>query len=231
MDVRWHYLEAGRTVGPVSATDISRRMDAMRDQPVYVWAEGMTEWSDARALPEFSAAPASAKHETLAARARHEFVNYLSVSAYLFVWFSALLFYKSTILGSVGIAFAPFGFAAVKALILGKFMLVLEAVRIGDQRGGNRPMIAGIVWKALIFTVLLFLLSVIEELVMGYVHGREMKEALHEIGGGTLPQAGATAILLFLVLVPYLAFQRLARTYGDLHHVLLSRGEPNARGE
>jgi hypothetical protein len=42
------------------------------------------------------------------------------------------MFYKATILGSVGIQFAPFGLAAVKALILGKFILVMEDLKIGE---------------------------------------------------------------------------------------------------
>lgn len=246
METRWHYLEGGQNVGPVSAKDIIRRVQVAGDQPLYVWTEGMSDWSDARAMPEFSpefspgslsksapgfSAPSTDGHRTLAARARRELVNYLAVSAYLLVWFSALLFYKATILGSVGVAFAPFGFAAVKALILGKFMLVLEALKVGERRSGNATLVVAIVWKALLFTILLFLLSIVEEMILGYFHGREMKEVLGAVGGGTLPQAGATAILMFLVLLPYLAFQRLARTFGDLPQVLMTRGAPQAHGE
>jgi hypothetical protein len=42
-----------------------------------------------------------------------------------------------------------------------------------------------------------------------------VREVLGEIGGGTIPQAIATGVLMFLVLLPYLAFRRLALTFGD----------------
>ena len=63
---------------------------------------------------------------TLARRARNELIEYLAIAAYLAVCFGALLFYKATILESEGIGFAHLSLAIVKALILGKFVLILE---------------------------------------------------------------------------------------------------------
>jgi hypothetical protein len=77
------------------------------------------------------------QYATLAQRARHGLVEYLAISAYLFVCFSSLLFYKSAILRSEGIEFTAFGLALVKALILGKFILVLQAIKM-DERGDKR---------------------------------------------------------------------------------------------
>jgi hypothetical protein len=165
-------------------------------------------------------------HQSLAQRARHELIAYLAISAYLFVWFAALMFYKATILRSVGVEFAPFGLAIVKALILGKFILVLEALKIGDRQQGG-ALIVLILKKALLFTLLLFVLTVIEEVVVGYFHGREARQALSEMGGGTLPQAFATGVLMFLVLVPYLGFRRIAQAHGDLPEFLFTRPPPS----
>src|SRR5262249_26336497 len=104
-----------------------------------------------------------AGHPTLAQRARHEVIAYLAVSGYLLIWFSAVVFYKATILGSVGIQFAPFGLAAVKALILGKFILVMEDLKIGEGKESGGILAVEILKKALLFTLLLFVLSIVEE--------------------------------------------------------------------
>jgi hypothetical protein len=250
MTEEWYYSEDGASVGPMSRADILRRIRKATDQPHYVWTNGMSEWTDARTLPPFlserrkesqsgtpspgatndARQPGTTGTVTLAHRARHELIAYVAISSYLLAWFAAILFYKATILRSVGFEFAPFGLAAVKALILGKFILVLEALKIGEGRKESGLLIFGILKRALLFTLLLFTLSIIEELVVGHFHGREAREVLHEIGGGTLPQAIATAVLMFLVLLPYLAFRRLALVFGELPELLLTLRTPEKVG-
>jgi len=175
--------------------------------------------------------PATGGHATLAQRARHEVIAYLAISGYLLVWFSAVMFYKATILGSIGIEFAPFGLAAVKALILGKFILVMEDLKIGEGKESGGILAVEILKKALLFTLLLFVLSIVEEVVVGHFHGRGVREVLGEIGGGTMPQAIATGVLMFLVLLPYLAFRRLAFTFGELPELLFTRRSPEKGGK
>lgn len=66
------------------------------------------------------AAPASG----MTHRVVHELRQYAVISAYLYVCFGALLLYKTAILNGQGISYAPYGIAAIKALILGKFILL-----------------------------------------------------------------------------------------------------------
>jgi hypothetical protein len=164
------------------------------------------------------------KAKSLLHKARHEFVSYIAVSSYLMVWFVALMFYKATILRSVGVEFAPFGFAIVKALILGKFMLVLEALKLGERRTSGNAMIVQIIIKALLFTFALIVMSMIEEVIVGHFHGRDARDVLKEMAGGSLAQVFASAILMFLVLLPYMAFRRVALTIGDLPDLLFTKG-------
>jgi hypothetical protein len=229
MTDEWYYVVGGETVGPVGAEEIVARITKAANATHLVWAPGMPAWVDARTLPRFSQKPARAPannpkpREGLSQRARHEAIAFLGVAGYLLVWFTAVLFYKSAVLRSVGIAFAPFGIAVVKALILAKFILVLEAVKFGERRDGGEMLIVQVVKKALLFTIALFAMSIAEELVVGHFHGRGVKEVLGETGGGTLPQAIATAVLMFLVLLPYLAFRRIALETGELPELLFSR--------
>lgn len=114
----------------------------------------------------------------------------------------------------------------VKALVLGKFMLILEAFKFGGKHQRSSLLIVDILKKALLFTLVLFALSILEEMIVGYFHGRRVEEVLKEIGGGSALQALAGAILMFLALLPYLAFRRLALVFGDLPELLFALHPP-----
>jgi hypothetical protein len=61
---------------------------------------------------------------------------------------------------------------------------------------------------------LLIVLTVLEELVVGYLHHRAFASSFTEIGGGTLHQAIATSIILLLILIPFFAFRSLIEVVG-----------------
>ncbi len=246
MKANWYYIENDETMGPTTLEDLARRIrKAGRSR--LVWTEGMAEWAEADAVPALSqffrttSRPSPAKIEpsiasdtaapaksTLVRRLRRELSEYLVISAYLFVCFAALLFYKAAILESDGIEFAPFGIAVAKALVLGKFVLILHALKVGEQKGGTRVLLADILKKSVIFLIFLGALTVVEEIIVGLLHGRTAKEAVGAIGGGTLQQALATSILMLLILIPYFAFRVISVRLGEgvLWRLLTERASP-----
>ena len=66
-----------------------------------------------------------------------------------------------------------------------------------------------------VFLLLLAVLTYIEEIVVGTIHGRTMMESVSDVAGGTLPQILATVLVTFLILVPYFAFRALGEIVGD----------------
>jgi hypothetical protein len=221
MQRRWFYADAGESIGPLSTAEVYQRIFAARQQVHFVWTEGMPDWADARKLPEFEHAFAARTSEepsppvatdetrkkaTLAQRARHELITYLGLSAYLWVCFGTLIFYKSAILRSVGVDYAPMGVAIVKALILAKFIMLLEALKLGERGPRSLP-IFDVAKKSGLFAVFLFVLTILEELLLGYAHGKEVRDILRDFAGGTLPQAFAVGLLLFLIMIPYFAYR------------------------
>ena len=133
-------------------------------------------------------------------------------SSYLFVCFSAVLFYRMAVLQSYGIDFAPFGLAAIKALVMGKFIMLGRMTGIGD-RYKDKPLIYPVLHQSLLFLVMLIVLSLAEETIRGWFRGQSVFDVLRDLGGWV--QIAATALLLWLVLVPYLGFIRLAETLGE----------------
>ena len=149
-----------------------------------------------------------------------ELREFAVIAAYLYICFTALLYLKSAILQAQGIAFAPFGLAAVKALICAKFVSVGHALHLGE-RFKNKPLIWPTLHKSLVFLALLFVLNVIEEVVVRLIHHQSMTDTVVDVGGGTLHQLIATTIIMLLILIPFFAFRSLGEVVGDRNLIRL----------
>ena len=139
----------------------------------------------------------TAAKASIGKRAAHELKEFLIIAAYFYVCFTALAYLKAAILEAEGVVFAPFGFAAVKALICAKFLSIGYVFHLGE--------------RSFVFLALLIVLTVLEELIVGYLHHRAFADSIAEIGGGTLHQAIATSIILLLILIPFFAFPLACR--------------------
>ena len=169
---------------------------------------------------------------TISERMVDELKEFIVIAAYLFVCFSALAYLKYAILQAQDIAFAPFGFAAAKALICAKFMSVGHAMHLGE-RYKTRALIWPTLYRSLVFLALLLVLNVLEEVAVGLFHHRTVADSLSSVGGGTLQQLIATSFVIFLVLVPFFAFRSLGEVVGrqNLVRVFLHSRNSSATAE
>jgi len=151
---------------------------------------------------------------SIAKRAANEFKEYIVIAAYLLICFTAILYLKSTILRAHGIAFEPFGLAAVKALICAKFVSLGHIVHVGE-RFNSRPLILVTLYRSFAFLVLLIALNALEEVITGFIHHRSLTESLSEFGGGSLDQLIATSVVGLLILIPFFAFRTLGEVIGE----------------
>ncbi|MFY9692975.1 MAG: hypothetical protein WA776_21875 [Xanthobacteraceae bacterium] len=156
--------------------------------------------------------------KSIGRRVTEEFKEFLVIAAYLYVCFTALAYLKAAILQAHGIAFAPFGFAAVKAVICAKFMTIGHALRMGE-RYKNRALIWPTLCRSLVFLALLIVLSLLEEVVTGMIHRQTLKDSISNFGGGTLDQLIATSIVVLLILIPFFAFRTLGEIVGEANLV------------
>ena len=147
-------------------------------------------------------------------RATHELRELIFLTAYLYVIFSVMLFYKDAVLDSAGIAWAPWGLALIKALLVAKFVQLGRALRI-DERYHTKPLIWPTLHKAALFLVVVVILMTIEEAVLGLIHGRTVWQSMAGMGGGTIKQAVATMLLVFLIFLPYFGIRSLGEAMGE----------------
>ena len=126
-----------------------------------------------------------------------------------------MAYLKFAILEAHGIAFAPFGFAAIKAVICAKFVSLGHALHMGE-RFKKQALIWPVLHKSLVFLLLLLVLNVAEEAVVGWMHGRSLANSLNEIGGGTRRSDDRDeTIIMLLILIPFFMFRALSEVVGE----------------
>ena len=108
-----------------------------------------------------------------------ELIEFAILTVYLYVCFAAVTYFKAAVLQAQGIAYDHLGLAIIKAELRAKFMLVGRAVHIGE-RFRNLPLIVPTRHKSFVFLLLLVVLTLIEEIVVGAIHGETI---MHSVSG------------------------------------------------
>ncbi len=98
-------------------------------------------------------------------------------------------------------------------MICAKFLSIGYVFHLGE-RYKKQALIWPTLHRSLVFLVLLIVLTVLEELTVGYLHHRTFADSMAEIAGGTVHQAIATVIILLLILIPFFAFRSMADVLG-----------------
>jgi hypothetical protein len=166
---------------------------------------------------------------TLSQRAMHEFKELVLIALYLYVTLGALILMKTAVLHTAGIQFSPWGIAIVKALVLAKFMLLGEAMKIGEHTTG--PLIWPTLQKAFALLAVLIILTIIEEAVVGLFHHHSIADSLGELVGIRLEETLAGFVIMLLLLIPYCAFRVLDEALGEgrLARMFFIEREPMVR--
>jgi len=151
---------------------------------------------------------------TLQQRTIHELKEFAIIAIYLYITLGTIILMKTAVLHSQGIESAFWGVAAVKAAVLAKFMLIGNALKIGD-RHTTSPLIWPTLHKALGFLVLLIILTIIEEVVVGLFHHRSVAVSLGDMIGVQLRETIAGFLIMLLVLIPFFAFRVLDEALGE----------------
>jgi len=155
----------------------------------------------------------------------HELKSYAVISVYLFVCFGVILFYDASSSPARQADAVGIGAAIVKALVIGKFILIGELFKPGS-RVEAPTVLRRIAWRTLGMLVVLVILKILEEIVVGAVHGLSVGEALTEMFSQSWQRIAAPTLLMMLILIPLMAAIELDRELGEggLRNILLRRG-------
>lgn len=161
---------------------------------------------------------------TLKARLAHELRIYAVISAYLFVCFAVILFYEASQSASKDVSILTLGVAAVKALVLGKFILIGEVFKPGTRLDAP-TVLHRVAWRTLGMLIVLAIFKVLEELIVGLVHGKDFASIVSELTEMSWVSAVAPLLMMLLILIPLMIAIELNRVLGDdgLKGLLLGR--------
>ncbi|MBP9130288.1 MAG: hypothetical protein KBF50_08405 [Steroidobacteraceae bacterium] len=154
-----------------------------------------------------------ASKPTLKERAIEELHSFKLIAGYLFVCFAVLMFYESTLPGGAEAGVFSLGTAAIKAAVLAKFLLLGQALGVGEKARVTR-------WGPAVFAksvqlwLLVIALSVAEELLVGRVHGKSFGATLAEFESRSMAHVLAKSLVVLLVLLPLIATREFSRTLG-----------------
>jgi hypothetical protein len=164
--------------------------------------------------------PAPQGGENRRARATHlkhrigeEFKRFVVLFLYLWVLFGLFALHERIVLKEEGINFTAQGFALVNALVLAKVMLVAESFNVSRWLD-KKPMIYPILNEAFLFAVLFIVFHIVEDLVIGLIHGESVRASIPIIGGGGVTGLVCVAVILFVCLIPYFAVKNLNLALG-----------------
>ena len=144
----------------------------------------------------------------------NEMRNFGIISAYLFVCFTILLLYRSALLGEDILHSLPLLTALGKALIIGKFILIGEAAKVGS-RVSAASLLQRIAWKSFFFLLMLVALTALEELIVGWVHGKTTALLWSEFTDKSVIEVLAPSLVMLMVLIPLISFTELNRALGQ----------------
>jgi hypothetical protein len=143
----------------------------------------------------------------------HEMKRYLVVVLFLFFFFAGFATYRRFILASYEIDYVEYGWALIKALVLGKVILIGQLLHLGE-RFHDRPLILSTLWKTLIFGLFIAAFAVLERVVGAFIHHRPLADEF-SFSGPDGYELLARIPLQVVALIPLFAFMELGRVLGE----------------
>ena len=153
-------------------------------------------------------------HRSLRLKAFQQLKDGLIIALYLWLIFGLLTLHKSMILAEHHIDFTSHGLALINALALSKVMLVARHLRLGD-RLQNEPLLYPTLLKSALFTTILACFKILEDAVVGWWRHESFRQSIYDLGGGTWQGTLTLALLIFVLLVPFVGIGELARVLGE----------------
>ncbi|MBK8114141.1 MAG: hypothetical protein IPK44_06120 [Candidatus Accumulibacter sp.] len=158
-------------------------------------------------------AGADRQQESWKERFFHEMAEYGINVIYLALVFAAFTQYRRLVLAAHDIIYTNYWVAVIQALILGKVIMIGAVFHAG--RGlERRPLIYPTLYKALVFTLLVVSLNVIEHAIEGLWTGKGLAGGFAEFVAREPHELLSGSLVLLVALIPFFAVKELGRGFG-----------------
>ncbi len=150
---------------------------------------------------------------SLKERAVEELRTYWIITLYLWLFLASFTAYRRLILDEIGLPHVPYGIALIEALVIAKVVLVGRIFGF-SRRFEDQRLIVPVIYKSIFFGLLVVVFSVLEHLVMGWIHGHGALDGLREFAYTGAYEIAARLLAMIVAFVPFFAFYELGRVMG-----------------
>ena len=144
----------------------------------------------------------------------HEVKEMLVIFLYLALFFCAFTTYRRLVMKEVGVSYFHYGFALIKALVLAKVVLLGQYARVA-KIFNDRPLIVPTIYKVILFSFFTLAFEVLELVMGGLLHGKDLLGGLQEIVSAGRNELLARTLVVLFAFVPFFAFGEIARVLGE----------------
>lgn len=230
----WRALRPEVHSGDLRWQDLKLLADRRILQPNdYVWNPSWDAWRAAGEVPGLFNLPVSlnSKHaqamaptpKTIKERVRHEFQSYLIITGYIWAILAVLRLHEALMADAYNFNYESQGRAIVIALVLGKVVLIAEALRLGDGLGERVPAFS-IAIRSVLFAAAILAFHACEEVAVGLWHGRNLGSIADDLSAHVIWRSGLLAGLMAIALVPYFLIKEIENRTGQSDLLLLAMG-------
>jgi hypothetical protein len=162
----------------------------------------------------------------LKARAVEELKLFWIIALYLWVFLGSFTIYRRLIVAETGAAYLHYGIALIEALIIAKVILIGKLFGF-SRRFEDKPLNVPVLYKSILFGLLVLLFGIVERLVEGWFHREGIVGGLRSISDLGAYELGARVLMLIVAFVPFFAFAEIGRVLGPtkLSAMFFSRGD------
>lgn len=154
-------------------------------------------------------------------------------AAYLALFLCAFTVYRALITGELQdrTIYIHFGTSIITALVIAKTIMIGGWLNVGRAKHRAQRLIVRTLYMSLVYGVFIFAISVLERILVGFVHRTDVRETIHTLARLGWQEITARTIVVLLALVPYFAFRELALAEGRNTIADVFLGKAPARNE
>lgn len=143
-----------------------------------------------------------------------EIYLFFTYTLFIFILFSIFNIYERLLLDDYGKSHMRYGYSLIEALILAKVILIGQAVNLGSKFK-HKPLYISILYKTLVFSIVLVLLTVGEHFIMGYFAGRTWVQTYHELMQQQLNIILAKNFIMIIIFAQFFTVLALSQALGE----------------
>ncbi|MGE3919386.1 MAG: hypothetical protein AB7F64_00325 [Gammaproteobacteria bacterium] len=151
--------------------------------------------------------------QTLKHKFSTEIKVYFMYAFFIALFVGAITTYKRLVLNQYAISYANYGYGIIEGLILAKIVIIGQKLKLGE-RFHDRPLIIPVIYKTILFTIFVFIFTIIEEIVVGLIKHEKWNVIFHFFIGLGLYELFAKLLLMFIFFLLFFAFLELGRVIG-----------------